>query len=55
MNKEELLKHLSEIKERIFMIDMIEHWQEEDREAYKYWNEEKRKVEKELENIENGE
>lgn len=49
----ELLRELDNAKERMFMIDMTDHWLDEDREAYEYWQKEKWKIEKELEKIEN--
>ena len=51
--KEKLEKQLADIEEHIFTIDMVDHWQEEDKEAWDYWQGEKEKVKKELEKIEN--
>lgn len=34
MTKEELEKEIEKVKEHRFMIDMIDHWTAEDREAY---------------------
>ncbi len=51
--KEKLEKQLADIEEHIFIIDMVDHWTREDEEAWDYWQVEKKKVEKELERIEN--
>lgn len=53
MDKDELLRKITEINDRLFMIDMIDHWQQEDREAYDRLTKEKKELEKELEKIEN--
>ena len=53
MNKEEILKKIADLNDRLFMIDMIDHWQPEDREAYDNLWAEKKELEKELEKIEN--
>jgi len=34
MTKEELEKEIEKVKEHRFMIDMIDHWTDEDREVY---------------------
>ena len=51
--KEEIIKRLEEIDDCIWTIDMIDHWQLEDRAAYDRLVKEKKELEKELEKIEN--
>lgn len=51
--KEEILKKMEEVNDRIFSIDMIDVWQEEDRNAFDRLLKEKQELEKELEKIEN--
>ena len=49
--KEEILKRIAEINDSLFMIDMVEHWQEEDSNAYERLSKEKEELEKELEKL----
>lgn len=51
--KEEILKQLVEVNDRLFNIDMVDRWQEEDRNAYDRLTKEKQELEKELEKLEN--
>lgn len=53
MNKEEILNKIADLNDRLFMIDMVDHWQEEDRNAYDRLSKEKKELEIELEKIEN--
>lgn len=51
--KEELLKELEEVEERIFMIDMIDHWQDGEEKVWEALQSRKKKLKEELEKIEN--
>ena len=51
--REEILKRIDEINDLLFMIDMVEHWQDEDRKNYQELTQEKLELAKELEKIEN--
>lgn len=53
--KEEILNKIADINDRLFYIDMVDHWQQEDREAYESLSKEKKELELELEKIENEE
>lgn len=53
MNKEEILKKIADLNDRLFIINMVDHWQREDYEAYDRLWAEKKELEKELEKIEN--
>ncbi len=53
MNKEEILNKIVEINDKLFMIDMVDHWQDEDKLAYNKLTKEKKELEIELEKIEN--
>ena len=52
--KQEILERIVEINDRLFNIDMVDVWQEEDRNAYDRLSKEKQELEIELEKIENG-
>lgn len=49
--KEGILKRLKDIEESLFLIDMVDHWQEEDRNAYDRLSKEKKELEKKLEEL----
>ena len=49
--KEEILKRLKDIEESLFLIDMVDRWQEEDRNAYDRITKEKQELEKKLEEL----
>lgn len=51
--KEEILQRIAEINNRLFNIDMVDHWQQEDRETYDRLTKEKIELEKKLEKLEN--
>lgn len=34
MNKEEIEKKIEDLEDKLFLIDMIDRWEEKDREAY---------------------
>lgn len=53
--KQEILERIVEINNRLFNIDMVDVWQEEDRNAYDRLSKEKQELEIELEKIENEE
>jgi len=55
MKKDEIQKQLNDLEERLFIINMVDHWQREDYEAYDRLFAEKKKLEEELEKIENEE
>lgn len=52
--KQEILEKIAEINNRLFNIDMVDVWQENDRNAYDRLLKEKQELELELEKIENG-
>lgn len=52
--KEEILQRIAEINNRLFNIDMVDVWQENDRNAYDRLLKEKQELELELEKMENG-
>lgn len=49
--KEEILKRLKDIEESLFLIDMVDRWQEEDKNAYYRLTKEKQELEKKLEEL----
>lgn len=51
--KQEILERIAEINNRLFNIDMVDVWQENDRNAYDRLLKEKQELEIELEKIEN--
>lgn len=51
--KEEILQRIAEINNRLFNIDMVDVWQENDRNAYDRLLKEKQELELELEKVEN--
>ena len=53
--KQEILERIVEINDRLFNIDMVDVWQEEDRNAYERLSKEKQELEIELEKIKNDE
>ena len=53
--KQEILERIVEINDRLFNIDMVDVWQEEDRNAYERLSKEKQELEIELEKIKNEE
>lgn len=53
--KQEILERIVEINDRLFNIDMVDVWQEEDRNAYDRLSKEKQELELELEKMENEE
>lgn len=52
--KQEILERIAEINNRLFNIDMVDVWQENDRNAYDRLLKEKQELELELEKVENG-
>lgn len=51
--REEILKRIAEINDSLFMIDMVDRWQENDNLAYDRLTKEKLELEEELEKLEN--
>lgn len=51
--KEEILQRLEEIKDNLFLIDMLDHWEESTRNRYDELIKEEKTLKKELEIIEN--
>lgn len=51
--KDEILKRIAEINDSLFMIDMVDRWQENDNLAYERLTKEKKELEIELEKLEN--
>ena len=51
--KEEIIARLEEIDDCIWTIDMIDHWQQEDRDTYDRLSKERKELKQELEKIEN--
>ena len=51
--KEEILKRLSEVNDNIFLLDMLDHWTSKEGKRFDVLWEEKQRLEKELEKIEN--
>ena len=51
--KEELLEQLEKIEDNLFLIDMIDHWEESTRKRYDELIKEEKTLKKELEIIEN--
>ena len=53
MNKEELLQQITNLNNKLFSLDMIDHWDNDIKEEYNKLYEEKLKLYEELEKIEN--
>lgn len=51
--KQEIIERLEKIDDCLWSIDMVDHWQQEDREAYDNLTKERKELQKELEKIEN--
>ena len=51
--KQEILEKIAEINNKLFNIDMVDVWQENDRNAYDRLLKEKQELENELEKLEN--
>lgn len=51
--KQEIIERLEEIDDSLWNIDMVDHWQEEDKLAYDRLTKERKELTKELEKIEN--
>lgn len=49
--KEEILKRINEINDSLFMIDMVDRWQESDKISYDKLTKEKIELEKKLEEL----
>lgn len=50
--REELKKKIDELETKIFLLDMQDRWDEEDRKLYSKYNDELRTLEKQLEILE---
>lgn len=50
----ELFEKLDKIETHIFMIDMIDRWDKEDEKTWDRLQEEKRKIEEEIKELENA-
>ena len=55
MSKEELLKEIDAVEEHIFNVNMIDHWSADDQDLYNRLNERKRKLERQLKDLEQKE
>lgn len=53
MKKNEILKKIADINETLFLIDMVDHWQDNESKTWDELMEQKIKLENELEKIEN--
>ena len=53
MKKNEILKKIADINETLFLIDMVDHWQDNESKTWDELMEQKIELEKELEKIEN--
>lgn len=51
--KEDILKELQEVEEHIFLIDMVDRWQDGEAKVWEELNQKKQKLKEELEIIEN--
>ena len=51
--KQEIIERLEEIDDSLWNIDMVDHWQEEDKLAYDRLTKERKELTKELEKLEN--
>ena len=51
--EEEIKWEILDINDQLFLIDMVDHWEEQDRKSWEELTERKKKLEKELEKIEN--
>ena len=53
MKKNEILKKIADINETLFLIDMVDHWQDNESKTWDELMKQKLELEKELEKIEN--
>lgn len=51
MNKEEIEKKIEDLEDKLFLIDMIDRWEEKDREAYSKYSKELRQYKELLKGV----
>ena len=55
MSKEEILKEIDAVEDHIFNVNMIDHWSTDDYDLYNRLNERKRKLQRQLKDLEQEE
>ena len=55
MTKEEILKEIDAVEDHIFNVNMIDHWSMDDQDLYNRLNERKRKLQRQLKDLEQKE
>lgn len=55
MSKEEILKEIDAVEDHIFNVNMIDHWSMDDMDLYNRLNERKRKLQRQLKDLEKEE